>query len=300
MNAIISLCNFCEIHGPHPIFSTQTLRDCKINEIKVENDHETDNCPGCTSIGFNCGIVSKDSESNANFLSTQRAAISDAVPLVKQAAIRSLSCEVTTEQNQLNSIFFGDSMNGYALTLTFQIHDSQARGLYRLFSIVVLMKEKLFLLNIQPFIIYHLNELVENLIIFSKEVLSNEEEKQSERAIRLTNGEASRKPPRSLVELTGKSHIYAFTHSHFAWILLTGARYLTEKTPVPTSFTNVWKERMFSIEQIYFLQSKEELPNEIQNFIDETNTSLRRCKKILGDGFEALCYCIIVGIQVLH
>lgn len=297
MNAIISLCNFCEVHGPHAIFSTQTLRDCKINEIEVKIDYETDKCPGCTSIGTITGIVSKDSESNANFLSTQSVVILDAIPLVKQAAIRSLSCEVMTDYKQTNSIFFGDSMNGYALTLTFQIHDSQARGLYRLFSIVVLMKEKLFLLNIQPFLIEHLNILIEELSIFSKEIHSIEESKQSERAIRLNNGEASKKPPRSLIELTGKKHIYAFIHSHFAWILLMGARYLTEKTSVYPTFTNIWKE---NIREIYLIQSKEERPNVIQKCIDESNISLRKCQYLFGERFESLCYCVLVGNQVYY
>lgn len=95
MNAIISLCHFCEAHGPCPIFSTYTLRDTKINELVDQSDDSSKNvCPGCNSIGRSSGIVSQDSESNANFLSTQTTVISDIVPLIKQAAVRSLSCEV--------------------------------------------------------------------------------------------------------------------------------------------------------------------------------------------------------------
>lgn len=96
MNAIISLCHFCEAHGPCPIFSTYTLRDTNINELVDQSDGTTDTvCPGCNSIGRASGFLGQDSESNANFLSTQTVVISDIVPLVKQAAIRSLSCEVT-------------------------------------------------------------------------------------------------------------------------------------------------------------------------------------------------------------
>lgn len=95
MNAIISLCHFCEVHGPCPIFSTYTLRDTKINELVDQSDGSSENvCPGCNSIGRSSGILSQDSESNANFLSTQTVVISDIVPLIKQAAVRSLSCEV--------------------------------------------------------------------------------------------------------------------------------------------------------------------------------------------------------------
>lgn len=95
MNAIISLCHFCEAHGPCPILSTCTLRDTKIDELVDQSDGSNENvCPGCNSIGRSSGILSQDSESNANFLSTQIVVIRDIVPLVKQAAVRSLSCEV--------------------------------------------------------------------------------------------------------------------------------------------------------------------------------------------------------------
>lgn len=94
MNAIIALCHFCEAHGPCPILCTHTLRDTKIDEL-VNNSNTNENaCPGCNSIGKTVGLLSQDSESNANFLTTQTAVINEIVPLVKQAATRSLSCEV--------------------------------------------------------------------------------------------------------------------------------------------------------------------------------------------------------------
>lgn len=94
MNAIIALCHFCEAHGPCPIFCTQTLRDLRIDELVCRLDATDNGCPGCISIGNSMGIVSQDVESDANFLSTQTTVLSDIAPLIKQAAVRSLSCEV--------------------------------------------------------------------------------------------------------------------------------------------------------------------------------------------------------------
>lgn len=94
MNAVIVLCHFCEAHGPWPIFCTQTLRDSKIDEILKNSNTNDTKCPGCNSLGNLVGMISQDKESNANFLSTQSPVISDIVPLVKQAAVQSLSCEV--------------------------------------------------------------------------------------------------------------------------------------------------------------------------------------------------------------
>lgn len=94
MNAIIALCTFCETHGPCPVFCTQTLRDTKIDELIFNFDVINKNCVACDSIGNAIGLLSQDAESNAHFISTQIPVITECVPLVKQAAFRSLSCEV--------------------------------------------------------------------------------------------------------------------------------------------------------------------------------------------------------------
>lgn len=95
MNAIIALCHFCEAHGPCPIFCTQTIRDSKIDDLLFNFELPNKKCPGCDSVGESVAMVSEDDESNASFLSGQMPAISDSVSLVKQAAVRSLSCEVS-------------------------------------------------------------------------------------------------------------------------------------------------------------------------------------------------------------
>lgn len=94
MNAVVALCHFCESHGPSSVFCTQTLRDSKIDE-QLFNFDANKVCAACNSIGLSLGMLSHDDESNANFLSTQTPVITEVVSLVKQAAVRSLSCEVS-------------------------------------------------------------------------------------------------------------------------------------------------------------------------------------------------------------
>lgn len=124
MNAIVALCHFCEVHGPGAIFCTQTLRDNVLLSENLAEDsfssnlgHNTDerrNCLACTTLGKSLGFISKDPESSLQFLSTQ-VPVSDfiimflpillnilflqfispnVVFMVKQAAVRSLSCDV--------------------------------------------------------------------------------------------------------------------------------------------------------------------------------------------------------------
>lgn len=199
-----------------------------------------------------------------------------------------------------NFVFFGDASRGHVLSYTFQIHDSQARGFFRLFSIIVLMKDKMYLLNVQPFLAEHLHKMSAELQSYSSQIHSAEQTKFSERAQRLNSGHASTQLPRSLIELTGEINIFAHIHSHFAWILWMGARCLTENIniglPLLSPIANS-KLDPFSVIQLKNRDSNMtkrlffENDNEPINFI-------RKCREILGEHFSAACYCVLVGIQV--
>lgn len=302
MNAVIALCHFCEAHGPVPVFCTQTLRDTKIEELNFSKQTVNGNCSACNSIGSTIGMLSKDDESNANFLSTQVAVIADVIQLLRQAAVRSLSCEVSSNKNG-GFVFFGDASRGHVLSHTFQIRDAQARGFYRLFSIIILMKDKLFLLNVQPFLAENLENISKELQTYSTAVYDQEQGKFSERAQRINSGLPNTQPPRSLAVLTGEDHIYAVIHSHFAWLLWAGARYLTETITLGSPTVPPWvgneTEEGFAMVQIdkedwlmrkLGLQPEEEL--ELGPY------ALRNYKEQLRSDFLPLCYCAIVGIQV--
>lgn len=134
MNAVIALCHFCEAHGPSAIFCTQTLRDTKLEDLYLNGTHtaveQTSNsiaakqCAACNSVGLSNGIYSKDNESGATFLSTQISALPEVAILVKQAAVRSLSCEINHNKDG-GFVFFGDTSRGHVLSHTFHISDLQ-------------------------------------------------------------------------------------------------------------------------------------------------------------------------------
>lgn len=162
------------------------------------------------------------------------------------------------------------------------------------------MKDKLFLLNIQPF-------LSENLLIISNELQSYasaiylaEQTLSSERANRLNAGQTNNtQGPRSLAQLTGEEHIFAQLHSHFSWILWAGTRCLTET--VTTTNIPVWlgkqtaDESNFSIVQ--FNKENQFLTPDERNV--EIIYNLRELKTILRSDFLTVIYCAIVGIQII-
>lgn len=196
-------------------------------------------------------------------------------------------------------VFFGDATRGHVLSYTFQIHDSQARGFFRLFSIIVLMKDKMYLLNLQPFLAENLHKISEELQTYSSQIHSAEQAKYSERAQRLNSGHASTQPPRSLIELTGEKNVFAYIHSHFAWILWMGARCLTENINIGIPRFNSTNNKLdpFSVIQLkpQDLITIKKLSIENDN---EHIDFIRKCQRILNEDFPAACYCVLVGIQV--
>lgn len=201
-----------------------------------------------------------------------------------------------------NLVFFGDVSRGHVLSYTFQIHDSQARGFFRLFSITVLMKDKMYLLNLQPFLSDNIQKLFAELQSYSAQVHTAEQATYSERAQRLSAGHASKQPPRSLIDLTGQKNIFAFIHSHFAWILWMGARCLTENLTfglsqrISTNRNHLESFSMIELKNREVLQAKRLIFDDIS----EHNDFIRNCQRVLNDHFVAACYCALVGIQVIY
>lgn len=200
-----------------------------------------------------------------------------------------------------NLVFFGDASRGHVLSYTFQIHDSQARGFFRLFSIIVLMKDKMYLLNVQPFLAENLQKISAELQSYSSQIHAAEQAKYSERAQRLNSGHASTQPPRSLIELTGETNIFAYIHSHFSWILWMGARCLTENISIGLPLLNNTNSKLdpFSVIQ---LKNKDSYVMK-KLFIDNDNEHfdfVRKCQRIFGEYFLSACYCALVGIQVTY
>lgn len=146
MNAVIALCHFCEAHGPSSIFCTQTLRDTKLDELysaaalQTSNSVAAKQCAACNSVGLTNGLYSKDNESGATFLSTQQSALPEVATLVKQAAVRSLSCEINHNKDG-GFVFFGDTSRGHVLSHTFHVSDLQVSCIDHVFKMLLIFQQ---------------------------------------------------------------------------------------------------------------------------------------------------------------
>ncbi|EAA04758.3 AGAP007579-PA [Anopheles gambiae str. PEST] len=321
MNAIIALCHFCEVHGPGAIFCTQTLRETNIQQLDISFDIDRKGCAACNSIGNNIGLVSRDPESNANFVSSQIPVLVETVPLVKTAAFRSLSSEVSCTPSEGGFVFFGDAKHGHVLSHAFHLIDSEARGFQKRFSIVILMKDKMFLLNTQPFLADCMGKISRELQEYARLVHEEDLRRQGlDRAQRInkcygsgsTSNATNITANRSLIELTGKESIYAYVHAHFSFILWAGARYLTESLTLGCPSTPVWlgkeTEEGFAIVQSdkegYQMRRLGLGAGDKPSFdqVDELTRakySLRMFRSILKSNFLSVCYCALTGIQIV-
>ncbi|XP_045135307.1 folliculin-like isoform X2 [Portunus trituberculatus] len=242
MNAIVSICHFCELHGPSVVFCTQAFRDLLgfnviadietsplENTQNVENEHQTkdgkydlwkygrihqdvvaqarnetpnETCVACRSFPHSKpGYISNDDSARVSYISSQYPLQTELYILVRQACIRSLSCEVQ---------HYGAYEGQNALVKLVAIyckapqadHHQSSRQCFQGYS----------------------------------QIYETEESKVSHRALRsaAVMMDKSRKQrvagqPRSLCEMVGEEGVWQHLHSSFTWLLKASGLRLQER-----------------------------------------------------------------------
>uniref|UniRef100_A0A8C3AMM9 Folliculin n=1 Tax=Cyclopterus lumpus TaxID=8103 RepID=A0A8C3AMM9_CYCLU len=286
MNALVALCHFCELHGPRTLFCTEALHPPSPSPSSqtgapVHGDRDRDGdregegltmranssatqrgemCEGCRSLpASHPGFVSVDDETGIRFLSHQHPRQSQLFSVVRQACVRSLSCEVCPGRE--GPIFFGDEQHGFVFSHTFFIKDSLARGFQRWYSIVMVAMDRIYLINSWPFLLRHLRLTIQSLQSTALKVFDNEQGVCPQRAVRMNSvfspavfpHQRSGNAARSLTSLTQHPNLWASLHSSFSWLLKACGCRLTEKLleGAPTEDTLVLIERQTGSHALY-------------------------------------------------
>ncbi|GAB5580610.1 folliculin isoform X1 [Prionailurus iriomotensis] len=307
MNAIVALCHFCELHGPRTLFCTEVLHaplpqgagngDSPGQGEQAEEEEggiqmssrirahspaegasaessspgpkKSDMCEGCRSLAAgHPGYISHDKETSIKYVSHQHPNHPQLFSIVRQACVRSLSCEVSTMTpggrgsvcpGREGPIFFGDEQHGFVFSHTFFIKDSLARGFQRWYSIIAIMMDRIYLINSWPFLLGKIRGIIDELQGKALKVFEAEQFGCPQRAQRMNtaftpflhqrNGNAAR----SLTSLTSDDNLWACLHTSFAWPRLLkacGSR-LTEKLleGAPTEDTLVQMEKLADLEE---------------------------------------------------
>ncbi|XP_033983936.1 folliculin isoform X1 [Trematomus bernacchii] len=288
MNALVALCHFCELHGPRTLFCTEALHPPSPSPSSLagaagpgDRDRDGDRegegltmranssatqrgemCEGCRSLpASHPGFVSIDDETGIRFLSHQHPRQPQLFSVVRQACVRSLSCEVNSDvcPGREGPIFFGDEQHGFVFSHTFFIKDSLARGFQRWYSIVMVAMDRIYLINSWPFLLCHLRLTIQSLQSTALKVFDIEQGVCPQRSVRMNSvfspavfpHQRSGNAARSLTSLTQHPNLWASLHSSFSWLLKACGSRLTEKLleGAPTEDTLVLIERQTEQEE---------------------------------------------------
>ncbi|XP_010225896.1 PREDICTED: folliculin [Tinamus guttatus] len=375
MNAIVALCHFCELHGPRTLFCTEVLHSplpqgASSGDIAGQNEQaeeeeggiqmssrirshspaegasadssspgpkKSDMCEGCRSLaGGHPGYVSHDKETSIKYVSHQHPNHPQLFSIVRQACVRSLSCEVCPGRE--GPIFFGDEQHGFVFSHTFFIKDSLARGFQRWYSIITIMMDRIYLINSWPFLLGKIRGIIDELQGKALKVFEAEQYGCPQRAQRMNtaftpflhqrNGNAAR----SLTSLTNDENLWACLHTSFAWLLKACGSRLTEKLleGAPTEDTLVQMEKLADLKEEsegWDGSEEEEKPSaqtdvlegqEVSKCPPETSLipdcnnwnvahrrlsvfrSLRHMRQVLGaSAFRMLAWHVLMGNQVI-
>ncbi|XP_014209477.1 folliculin [Copidosoma floridanum] len=329
MNAAIALCSFCEVHGPKVMFTTQTFKnfDYQNNEkLKFYGSKEVlrdaitlyselQDCKGCSSLGY-LKFLSNEHETRTSFLSSQQSLMQDIGFQLKCACMRSLSCE---EYAGKEGICYFDEPSGHVLSYTFPLKDAQARGLRRWYSFIVFMRDKQFLLNMWPFIVENLSEIIRELQGFAEKKYNVEEARCPQRVVRLTlnnnvhpgSQTNANNQPRTLTEITDEEYVFVRIHMWFVWILSIGASHFVEILPLSLlgEDINFNEENCLGMDDNFTLNNAKypvnlNVDSRIPDFQEVSNlnpmTVLRNLRSTLGrDQFRQILYAVLTGIKIL-
>lgn len=345
MNAIIAVCHFCELHGPRIVFCTQPFHpqeprtvddDDALSDVSSGHMHcrsktahrgsfsstdsaavtsmKTDLCEGCYSV--KTGFVSHDDEGPISYVSSQHPHHPKVFSMVRQACLRSLSCEVCPGRE--GPIFFGDKQQGNVLSYTFYIQDNQARGFKRWYSIIIVMMDKVYLLNSWSFLVPNLQLVIKQLQTKAEKVYTEEQARCPQKGYRDSIYPANfrfqrggNKPARSLKELTDEKHIFKMLHMYFVWILKACVNRTTETSleAPPTEDAILDTERLEETEEgfikLYMRKSSPDLENaEMESSEPNPNIpmfhNLQHLMQVLGYlNFHTVAHHTIIGNQLI-
>ncbi|XP_052266430.1 folliculin-like isoform X2 [Dreissena polymorpha] len=261
-------------------------------------------------------------------MSSQRPQHRDVFAMIRQSCIRSLSCEVCPDQE--GPIFFGDDQQGNTISYTFFIKDNQARGFQRLYSIIVVMMDKIYLLNSWPFLVPNIEVVVKHLKSKAKAVFEKEQVKFPQRPSASVNPRTfiqqrgGNKPVRSLSELTDDKNVFKILHMSFVWILKACGNRLSEAllegAPTEDSIIDMERQEVTEEDFVMLYSKKLTVEEEVEEAVDAvryatlnqpTQTEpvddgspafkdIRHILSLLGPSlFHVLAHHVVVGNQII-
>ncbi len=206
----------------------------------------------------NNNSTNNSTNNNICYISQSKPRDSEVYAIVRNACIRTLHCEVFEDP-----IYFDDIKSGSVIGYEFHIKDSEARGYQRSYSLVIIMKDRIYLQHLWSFLSKQLAIIAEEikaqaLSTFEREMkakVSNQQQNQLQYRSRFNYspvmpsrsnnsiGKNKDSGDRSLTELTSDSLIFGKLHMRFTWILRMSTCQISEEF-VHGPMSEDWQVRM--------------------------------------------------------
>jgi len=224
-----------------------------ISSIGAGATPKSDSCEACKAFQTSHQVFySHDEASRITFVSSHAPENPKIFSMLRQACVRSLSCEVCPGRE--GPIYFGQDNNqgSHTLSHTFYVKDSLARGFKRFYSIIVLMSDKMFLLNSWQFLVDNIKAIISKIQQSAFIIFNMEENENPQRGLRLTQslirGGVAPRSSRPLTDLLANKLIYKILHMQFTWLLRVGGKRLRERilegTPLQETIASMELERL--------------------------------------------------------
>jgi len=240
MSAIVALCHFCEVHGPSVIMVTTVNQRSSLESSKEQYQDiprllgrenlngKSAGCERCWSLKTNDNlIISIDNSGHQTFLSSQTVLEKDLEQRLKNAVIRAISCEVSVKRE--GPILFSDPSVSTVFANNFFLKDSKARGFQRYYSILIMSREREYLIANLDIIENKVSQIIENIKTMSRKTFDNEADGSKDQSKSKDGRRRSMAALRNLREIVGDENIYKTVHKQFVMLLQSLQKVLKEK-----------------------------------------------------------------------
>ena len=237
MSAIVALCHFCEVHGPSVIMVTQqtfckTLKDGTSDNTGLLNrenfNHKSMGCERCWSLKTNDNLIlSNDNSSHQTFVSSQAVLNRELEQCLRNAVIRAISCEVSVKRE--GPILFSDPSVSTVFANNFFLKDSKARGFQRYYSILIMSRERQYLIANLDIIENKVSKIIESIKFMSRKTFEKEADGAKDISKSKDGRRRSMAALRNLREIVGDPNIYQTVHKQFVVLLQSIEKVLKEK-----------------------------------------------------------------------
>ncbi|KAI6654231.1 Folliculin-like [Oopsacas minuta] len=260
--ACIALCHFCDNHGPRIVTCTQTgvsTEELESSPAIPPPEKFSDSANGCnisrkydaskrfpsqslvSSLGSSskstCGACTPDmpdnnlgfvsSQNNSVFISKHLPTSKDSLHSLRKACCRCYNSEQTAKKE--GEVVFGDPSSDYVLSYKFYLKDTHARGLKKLYSIIVLTHTPAYLYQFSSCITKQLEVIITGLKEKSDLVYAREDSNNIHRVgnryvdpdLLIRARATVITQPRPLSVITGDPDIFHFIHCKFSSLLKT-------------------------------------------------------------------------------